>query len=62
MNSLTDQFTDYRLITNEFTNRSVHLVQSSKSRLIVNELTNISIHYRVEKDKLTNRSVQSLYL
>jgi hypothetical protein len=44
----------------ELTNRLVHLTQSSKSRLIGNKLTNISVNFRVEKDKLTNRPVQSL--
>jgi hypothetical protein len=35
-----DQFTYYRLITNELTNKPVYLVQSSRSRLVGNELTN----------------------
>jgi hypothetical protein len=60
MNLLTDQFTYYKLITNELTNISVRLVQSSRSRLVGNALTNISVHFRVEKDKLTNKPVQSL--
>jgi hypothetical protein len=45
--------------TNELTNRSVHLIQSGESRLVENELTNRSVHFRVEKDELTNISVQS---
>jgi hypothetical protein len=48
--------------TDELINISVHLVQSSRSRLVGNELTNRSVHFRIEKDKLTNISVQSLQL
>jgi hypothetical protein len=58
----TDQFIDYRLIMNELTNISIHLVQSSRSRLVGNELTNRSVYFRVEKDELTNRPVQFLQL
>jgi hypothetical protein len=46
--------------TDELTNRLVH--SSSKSRSVGNELTNRSVHFRVEKDELINRSVQSLQL
>jgi hypothetical protein len=60
MNLLTDQFIDYKLITNELINISVRLVQSSRSRLVGNKFTNRSVHFRVEKDELTNRPVQSL--
>jgi hypothetical protein len=48
--------------TYELTNRSIHLIQSSESRLVGNELTNRSVHFRVEKDELTNISVQSWQL
>jgi hypothetical protein len=48
--------------TDELSNKSVHLIQGSDSRLVGNELTNRSVHFRVEKDELTNRSVQSLQL
>jgi hypothetical protein len=58
----TDQFIDYRLIMNELTNISIHLVQSSRSGLVGNELTNRSVYFRVEKDELTNRPVQFLQL
>jgi hypothetical protein len=43
----------------ELTNISIHLTQSSKSMLVGNELTNRLVHFRVKKDELTNRSVQS---
>jgi hypothetical protein len=62
MNLLTDQFIDYKLITNELINISVRLVQSSRSRLVGNKFTNRSVHFRVEKDELTNIPVQSLYV
>jgi hypothetical protein len=43
----------------EITNRSVHLTQGSESRLVGDEIINKSVHFRVEKDELTNKSVQS---
>jgi hypothetical protein len=45
--------------TDELTNISVHLMQSSRSRLIGNEFVDISVHFRVEKNELINISVQS---
>jgi hypothetical protein len=48
--------------TDELTNISVHLTRNNKSRLVGNEVTNKLVYFRVEKDELTNSSVQSWQL
>jgi hypothetical protein len=46
----------------EFTNRSVRLIHGSENRLVKNNFTNKLVHFRIEKDELTNKSVQTLWL